>query len=297
MNGPGMLLDSDLMLRLDALRLSAKNRVRGTMQGKRRSRQLGSSQEFADYRQYTPGDDTRQLDWNVFGRTGKPFIRQFMDEQELQVNLYVDASKSMDFGDGPANKFLYARKLAACIGYIALAGYDRVSVRLFSDRIDRQLPMLRGKGMFHRLVQFLEQAAVESSGDLAAAVMQPAQLPRQPGVTLIFSDFLYESGVEESLSYLLAARQEVVVVQLLSPKEMHPDMVGDLRLIDSETFSGKEVAVTGRVIKAYQEAVRQYTRGLQRFCHERNMTYVLTITDAPLPDTVQRAFLQSGVLL
>jgi uncharacterized protein (DUF58 family) len=109
--GPGLQLDSSLMLRLDSLSLAAKNRIRGTMQGKRRSRQLGSSQEFADYRIYTPGDDTRQFDWNVFGRTGKPFIKQFMDEQELQVNVYIDCSKSMDFGEGTANKFLYARQL------------------------------------------------------------------------------------------------------------------------------------------------------------------------------------------
>jgi uncharacterized protein (DUF58 family) len=295
--GSGLQLDSSLMLRLDSLSLAAKNRVRGTMQGKRRSRQLGSSQEFADYRMYSPGDDTRQFDWNVFGRTGKPFIKQFMDEQELQVNVYIDCSQSMDFGAGTANKFLYARQLAACIGYIALAGYDRVSARLFSARIDRQLPMLRGKGSMHRLVQFLEEANAESSGDLASVMMQPARLPRQPGVTWLFSDFLYESGIEESLSFLLAARQEIVVVQVLSPEEMHPDLTGDLRLIDSESLSGKEVAVTGRVIKAYQEAVRQYTRGLQRFCHERSLTYVLTVTDTPLLETVQRAFRQSGVLL
>lgn len=297
MSGAGLLLDSSLMLKLDALQLSAKNRVRGTMQGKRRSKQLGSSQEFADYRLYTPGDDTRQFDWNVFGRTGKPFIKQFMDEQELQVNLYIDCSQSMDFGEGSANKFLYARQLAACIGYISLAGYDRVSTRMFSDKLDRQLPMLRGKGSMHRLVQFLEQAEVEPSGDIAAAMMQPAKLPRQPGVTWLFSDFLYESGVEETLSYVLASRQEVVVVQVLSPQEMHPDLTGDLRLIDSETLSGKEVAVTGRVIKAYQEAVGQYTRGLQRFCHERNIAYVLVVTDRPILDTVQSVFRKTGLLL
>jgi hypothetical protein len=185
---------------------------------------------------------------------------------------------------------------SSCIGYIALAGYDRVGARLFNTRIDRQLPMLRGKGSMPRLVQFLEEANAESSGDLASVMMQPARLPRQPGVTWLFSDFLYESGIEESLSFLLAARQEVVVVQVLSPEEMHPDLTGDLRLIDSESLSGKEVAVTGRVIKAYQEAVRQYTRGLQRFCHERSLTYVLTVTDTPLLETVQRAFRQSGVL-
>ncbi|WJH34622.1 DUF58 domain-containing protein [Paenibacillus sp. CC-CFT747] len=138
--------------------VAAKKRIRGTMQGKRRSRMLGSSMEFADYRMYTPGDDTRQLDWNVYGRTGKAFIKQFMDEQELQVHLYVDVSRSMDFGGTDSHpdhsKFLYARRLAACVGYITLAGYDRVGVKLFGEDMIGQLPVMRGKGSASRLLPF-----------------------------------------------------------------------------------------------------------------------------------------------
>ncbi|MGG1600943.1 DUF58 domain-containing protein [Paenibacillus naphthalenovorans] len=299
MSASDLGLDPKLLLRLEQMSLAAKRRTRGTMQGKRRSKQLGASLEFADYRMYAPGDDIRRFDWGAYARTGKPFIKQFMDEQELQVNLYIDVTRSMGFPleEAAGNKLMYARQLAACIGYMALSGYDRVSARLFSDRIVRELPMLRGKGSVHRLVRFLSEAEAESGGDIADAVMKPGAIPRQPGMTWIFSDFLYESGIEEALNYLLAARQEVVVVQVLSEEEVRPALTGDLRLIDSESGTGKEVAVTARVIEAYQAAIRQYTHGLKQFCHERGMTYVLATTDVPVADAVLRSLREHGLLL
>ncbi len=156
MSASDLGLDPKLLLRLEQMSLAAKRRTRGTMQGKRRSKQLGASLEFADYRMYAPGDDIRRFDWGAYARTGKPFIKQFMDEQELQVNLYIDVTRSMGFPleEAAGNKLMYARQLAACIGYMALSGYDRVSARLFSDRIVRELPMLRGKGSVHRLFRF-----------------------------------------------------------------------------------------------------------------------------------------------
>lgn len=296
-------LDAQLLQRLDQAALSAKHRIRGTLQGKRCSSQLGASLDFADYRLYTPGDDIRQLDWNAYGRTGKPFIKLFMDEQELIVNLYIDASKSMDFGSQGqqgistgTNKFLYARQLAACIGYLTLSGYDRVSARLFGERIHEQLPMLRGKGSVQRLFQFLAAAQPTQRGDLSAAVRRPEAIPRLPGMTWLFSDFLYENGVEEALSYLRAAKQEVVAVQVLSPHEVNPSLSGDVRLVDSELGSGKEVAISGALLKAYRAAVQRYTESLRRFCHERDIAYILVTTDTPLTDTVFRTLRQGGFI-
>ncbi|WP_248924543.1 DUF58 domain-containing protein [Paenibacillus hamazuiensis] len=297
-------LNPGLLLRLERMSLAAKRRIRGNMQGKRSSKQLGASLEFADYRLYSPGDDIRRFDWGAYARTGKPFIKQFMDEQELRVHLYVDCSRSMDFGGGGAgseqaraSKFLYARQLAACIGYIALSGYDRVGVRLFGERIERELPLLRGKGSMPRLLGFLAEAETVPRGDLAQAVMRPGAVPRQPGMSWVFSDFLYESGVEESLGFLHAAGQEVVVVHILSEEEMNPKLSGDLRLIDSESGAGKEVAVTGRVLRDYRAAVHQYSQGLKRFCHERNMAYMLLTTGTPVEDAVQRSLRENGLLL
>jgi len=282
--------EEELLRRLDELKLAARAIARATMPGRRRSRQLGASLDFADYRLYSPGDDIRQLDWNAYGRTGKPFVKLFLDEQELMVHLWIDASKSMDFGkktDGATfHKFDYARHLAACIGYVALAGYDRVTARFFTDRVTAEEGPLRGKGSAARLFRFLSEGSVQAAGNLDRAVMQPASAPRFPGMTWVFSDFLYESGVEQALGYLLAARQEVIAVHILEPGELNPQLSGELRLIDSESGSGREVAVSERVLEEYRGAVRRYTAQLRQLCAERGIRYVLAVTGTPVMETV-----------
>lgn len=341
MSGGLQLLDASLMRRLDQMSIAAKSRISGTMQGKRRSRNYGSSLDFADYRLYSPGDDTRQLDWNAYGRTGKPFIKLFMDEQELHIHLWLDASKSMDFGragfaDGlsghpfagsaasssrglttrraapqhapgearvgkgsgasPLTKWEYARTLAAAIGYVSLNRYDRVSAAAFTDRVTGQLKHLRGKGSAARLFEFLAGCEAQGAGDAGAVFCNPAVLPRQAGMTWLFSDFLYENGVLEALQYLLAAKQEVVVVQVLSPEELNPGLSGELRLIDSESGAAKEVAVSSKVLQSYREAVEAYTQSLRSFCFERGITYLLAATDVPPGDFLLGELRRSGLV-
>lgn len=295
-------LPQALLPKLERLALRTGYRIRGTQAGRRRSGQTGNSLEFADYRPYAPGDELRKLDWRAYAKTGRPYVKLFLDEQELPVSLYVDASASMSFqasgmpSPGVADKFLYARQLAACIGYAALCGYDRVGLQLFGETVISRLPMLRGKGSLFRLAEHLARAQTEPKGDMASVFMKPASLPRRPGQTWVFSDFLFPSGVEESIQALLAARQEVRIVQVLSPEEWAPSLSGDLRLIDCETGLGKEVAVTGAVLEAYQKAVRQYTGALERFCREKGVSYCLALTSASLEDTVLSGFRQTGML-
>ncbi|MEW9701641.1 DUF58 domain-containing protein [Paenibacillus sp. SI8] len=286
------LLSPSLMLRLEQISIAAKHRIRGTMQGKRRSSAYGSSLEFADYRLYAPGDDTRQLDWHAYGRTGRPFIKLFMDEQELRVNLCLDATKSMDF----AGKWEYARQLAAAIGYTSLNRYDRVSATAFTTDIAKQLGLLRGKGSAVRLFEFLAGCQAEGAGDVGAVFRQPSNLPKQPGMTWLFSDFLYEQGVEEALTYLLAAKQEVVAVQILAPEELAPELLGELRLIDSETGAAKEVAMSRKVLEAYREVAEQYTSKLRAFCYERGITYMLASTSVPVEDFLLSELRRSGLV-
>ncbi|NQX65429.1 DUF58 domain-containing protein [Paenibacillus alba] len=299
MNGGLNLLDPALMRRLDQMSIAAKSRIRGTMQGKRRSKQLGSSLEFADYRLYTPGDDTRQLDWHAYGRTGKPFIKLFMDEQELQVHLWLDASKSMDFGrkEGVSpSKWEYARQLAAGIGYLSLNRFDRVSAAMFTNEITKQQKLLRGKGSSLRLFEFLASTEPEGIGDISAAFRNPSILPRQAGMTWVFSDFFYEQGLEDALKYLLAAKQEVVVVQVLAPDELDPLLMGELRLLDSETGAAREVAMSSKVLQAYKEAAFQYTQTLKSFCYERGITYLLALTDVPAADFLLGELRRNGLV-
>ncbi|NEW05237.1 DUF58 domain-containing protein [Paenibacillus sp. SYP-B3998] len=302
MNGKSIhLLEPVFMQRLDQMSIASKSRIRGTMQGKRRSSEYGSSLDFADYRLYSQGDDTRQLDWHAYGRTGKPFVKLFKDEQELQVNLWLDASQSMNFGkiEGATplrSKWEYARQLAAAIGYISLCRYDQVSASAFTTHITKKLKQLRGKASSQRLFEFLEGCQAEGVGDVGAVFCNSSFLPRQSGMTWLFSDFLYDQGVEEALAYLLAAKQEVVAVQILAPDELVPKLAGELRLIDSESGAAKEVAISSSVLEAYQIEIQKYTSTLRTFCYERGITYVLAITNVPVEDVLLKEFRRSGII-
>lgn len=304
------LLPSDWMARLERLTLGSGRRVAGTLQGKRRSSRLGSSLEFADYRSYAPGDDIRRFDWGVYSRTGKPFVRQFMDEQELMLSLYVDCSASMDFGGAPSpdekggrksgeNKLLFAKRLAASIGYIALCSYERVGVCCYSDGIDARLPVLRGKGSAVRLFRFLQDMPPGREGSLSAALGQPGAIPRLKGMTWIFSDFWLAEGeadVGNALSRLAGAGQEVVLVQVLSPEEIRPELSGDLRLVDSELNTGKEVAITGRVLERYREELHRYQNELRKIASERGISFVALSSGMTLQEAVFGALAGSGLI-
>ncbi|OZB96083.1 DUF58 domain-containing protein [Paenibacillus sp. XY044] len=303
------LLPPDWMVQLERMSLGSAKRVAGTLQGKRRSSRLGSSLEFADYRPYAPGDDIRRFDWGVYARTGKPFVRQFMDEQELMVSLYVDCSASMDFGGGTEgregkeaipSKLRYAKQLAASIGYVALCSYERLQACCFSSRIDGRLPVLRGRGAAHRLFRFLLDAAPGEEGSLAAAFSAPGAMPRLPGMTWIFSDFWLDEREEDlglMLSRLRGAGQEVVLVQVLAPEEIDPAYSGDLRLIDSELGTGKDIAFTGKVLRAYQDELERYQEYLMKLAADRGMTFIRVSTDMSLQKAVFGVMAEAGLVI
>lgn len=317
------LLPPALLPRLERLSLMSGRRVRGTAQGKRRSGSFGASLEFADYRQYSPGDDIRRFDWSVYSRTGRPFVRQYWDEQELPISLYLDVSASMDHrgaegaatsgqaagsqrepstaegsmngsaldgivsqgGGSGDSKLQYAKQLAAAVGYIALAGSDRVQAYSFNSKVEASLPPLRSKAAAVKLFSFIQSVNAGGAGNMASALGSAQFMPRQPGMAWIFSDLWLEGGLEElrqSLEMLQAARQEIVLVHILSREELNPRLSGDLRLIDIELGTGKEVAITGKILEKYMAALERYTEGISRYCNERGIRYVMAPCDQPL---------------
>ncbi|QDH22405.1 DUF58 domain-containing protein [Saccharibacillus brassicae] len=325
---PEQLLGAEWTARLDRLTLSTARRVRGTRQGRRRSRELGASLEFADYREYSPGDDVRRFDWSVYGRTGRKVVRQYLDEQELQVTLYLDCSQSMAFADegaptqsrhashladepaptkllhasrladeSPPTKLLHASRLAASVGYMALAGYDRLGVYRVGARVGEGLPLLRGRPAVHRMLNFLAASEPEGRGDLAEAFGERSRLPKLPGMAWVFSDCWTERGeeeLEEALARLQAARQEVVLVQVVTRGEIEPRLSGDLKLIDAELGTAKEAALTGRLLEAYEREFAAYRGRLAEFCARRGIAYVLAPTDVPVREIVLGTLREQG---
>jgi len=310
-----VLLAPQTMHLLERLSVAAKGRIRGTLQGKRRSRSLGSSLEFADFRPYVPGDDIRRIDWNVYGRSGRAFVRQYWDEQELQLHLLVDVSRSMAFGPGTAtNKLYYALQLAASVGYTALVGEDRVAVKLFAEQMLAELEPLRGRVSAPRLLRFLTDAwhgyadrdtgaesstngqAPASDPDMLLAFNSPSKLPRRPGQTWLFTDGLYATGIEQALSALIGSGQEVVFVHLLSPGELCPELDGELHLIDSELRTGKDIALSPGVLTKYHQALKEHQEDIRSLCGRKGVTYLFIDTGTPLESTIHQVFRAAGVL-
>ncbi|QDS37716.1 DUF58 domain-containing protein [Brevibacillus brevis] len=288
------LLDPSWLARLERMQMASRKAVSGSQAGKRRARQLGSSMEFADFRAYVPGDDLRQLDWNAYARSGKLFLKKYLDETELHVNLYIDCSRSMSYGQ--PNKMARAVEIAAALGYLSLCHLDHVSVYAFDSRITAALTGLQGKSQAHRLLSFLSSLQEGVAGDIQTAMRQPGAVSGKAGTSIVLSDFLFESGYSEGIAYLQAAKQEVTLVQVLSKEELAPEYAGELRLIDSETGQAKEVSLTSLLMEEYLKSLRDYQQELSAFAYGRGIAFVSVEAEQSLESIVFHVFRQAGLI-
>ncbi|WP_235827909.1 DUF58 domain-containing protein [Brevibacillus migulae] len=294
MEQPGYLLEPSFLRQLDRLQITSRRMASGARAGKRRSRHMGSSIEFADYRAYAPGDDLRQLDWNAYARTGKLFVKRFMDETDMHVSLYIDCSKSMDYGT--PTKLSVAVRLAAALGYLSLHQFDYVSVFAIDGEVRSALRSLHGKGKVQSFFDFLSRLQPDGRGDLQQALTSGSAIHGKAGVSLVFSDFLFERGVEEGLSYLQAAHQEVILIHLLAAEERNPSYEGELRLIDSETGDYREIAMSPRLVDEYQVSMQAYQKQLASYAFGRGMHYVTVHAEDSLETILFRVFQQAGII-
>jgi hypothetical protein len=253
--------------------------------------------EFADYRSYVPGDDFRYLDWNLYGRLDRLFLKLYEEERELSVIVLLDASESMTFGE--PRKFDFARCLAAAIGYVALCGFDRLTVVPFpgksAGREGRGLRGLRGRGAGFGFFEQLSRLEAGGAGDFNVVLRRVALETREPGVAVVLSDFLDARGYGEGLGALLGRGFEVCVVQVLAPEEMAPTHFGELRLVDAETGTIQEVTFGRHRLKAYQRSVEKYCEGLRGYCRSRGVAWCRASSDASLEEILLRNLREAGV--
>ncbi len=290
------LLDPEFLRRLEMLTLRARRPVRGVLRGERRSRTRGRGVEFADYRSYQVGDDYRHIDWNIYSRLDRLFVKLFSEEEDTTVHLLVDTSASMAWGQ--PSKALYAARVAAAIGYVGLVGLDRVGVAFFADRLRRTLPPVRGRGQSVRLMEFLADAAApppSATSDLRQTLHEYVHRTRRRGLLVLLSDLLFPAGYEDGLVLARAHRFEPFVIHVLSDDELAPAVRGDLRLVDRETRVGVEVTVDGPALDAYARARDRYLRGVEEFCLRHQIDYVRVSTSLPAEDLVLR-YLRLGGL-
>lgn len=283
------LIDGRLMARLDSIDVMSRKIFAGKVQGERRSRRRGVSVEFADYRPYVHGDDLRFVDWNIYGRLDRLFLKVFLEEEDLSLLLVIDASASMRWGN--PDKFVFAQRLAMALGYVGLVNHNRVSLASFGSAAwgggVQRLSNLRGRRRTSEIGSWIiRQDPVpnlrENDPDSAVGfeeAMRTIALSRQGrGVMVILSDFLFKEGYEKGLRYVTGGGYDVFAMQILSPEEIDPaanGVAGDLKLVDVEDRSESEVTVTPALLKSYKDRLNAYCSKLRDFCVRRGVTHVL----------------------
>src|SRR6195256_2763576 len=227
-----LLLDPLFLHKLEQLELVSRKIFTGAIKGERKSKRKGQSVEFADYRNYVKGDDLRHLDWNLYARLDRLFIRLFLEEEDLHFYVLIDNSMSMDFGT--PSKLHYAKQVAAALGFIGLVNMDRVVIEAFNNRLTQSLPAVRGRRSLWRLMDFLQKIEPAGPSDLRKALRTFSLKSSGKGIVVLLSDFMDKGGYEEALRYLVARQLDIYVIQILSHEEIEPEIVGDLQLVDVE---------------------------------------------------------------
>jgi uncharacterized protein (DUF58 family) len=288
------LLDPEFLHKLEQLELVSKKIFVGRMKGERKSKRRGSSVEFADHRQYSVGDDLRHIDWNVYGRLDKLFLKLFLEEEDLHVYTLLDTSLSMDFGD--PTKLHYGKQVAAALSFIGLVNHDRVMLDTFSTGLDAGMSSVRGRSQMYRIVGYLDKLAASGTSDLTAAAKAFAIKHSGKGVVVIISDFLDKRGYEPALRYLLARNMDIYVVQVLAREEVEPELVGDLRLVDAEDDDIAEITVSAPLLRRYKDNLNNFVGGLKEWCTKRGITYIFTTNQNPFDKLILNYLRERGLV-
>jgi uncharacterized protein (DUF58 family) len=273
------LLDPEFLARLEQLELVSRKIFLGRMKGERRSKKKGQAVEFADYRNYVVGDDLRFLDWNLFARLERLFIRLFMEEEDLHFYLLVDNSLSMDFGS--PTKLHYAKQVAAALAFIGLVNMDRVVVEVFNDKLTQSLPPVRGKRSLWRVLDFLQKLAPAGPSNLKQALRTFSLKSSGKGIVVVLSDFMDKGGYEDALRYIVARQMDIYAIQILSQEEIEPEIVGDLKLVDIEDDDEAEITVSAPLLKRYKQNLAAYRAALNDWCNRRGVAYLFTSNQVP----------------
>ena len=318
------LLDPAFLKKLELLRIQGRRAFPGSMRGERRSTRRGASVEFADFRKYEAGDDFRHVDWNIYARLERLMLRQFVEEEDVRIDLLIDQSQSMHFGEG-MTKFDFARRAAAALSFLAISSLDQVGVAVYDSAVRGKLRASRGRGHLLTVLNFLEskgqkdfdpllyqkeEAAAdgEQAGDglgkdlsprrvegtnLSAVLRSYQKTTIKPGIIFVLSDFLDESDFRAQLRLLAQRKFDVNLIQVLASEEANPESLGDLLLVDAETGVEREITVNERAISAYQKTLAQFTTSLEAFCRKNGIGYTFFKSNASFEDQLLKNLIES----
>ncbi len=285
-----LIFDSVFLSKLEQLHLLSKKLFRSERRAERPSKQLGSSLEFADYRNYSAGDDLRNVDWNIYGRLDRLVVKLFEQEQDLNIYFLIDGSDSMRWlppAGSSISKFDTARRIAASLAYIGLANLDRVNVHWFGATLGADLGLARGKSQFNKVLEFLRQPPdLPGTTNLNTSFQGFANRMKRRGLVFILSDLFDPAGFEEGLALLRHAQFDVHVIHVLDPSELRPKVSGDLRLVDSESGTSFDLTANDTLLNRYHEEIDAFIAQAIAFCRKREIAYAQASTSVAFEDLV-----------
>ncbi len=289
------MLTPQFLKQLHAFYIREERPFRGKFRGERRSLNRGIGMEFADYRVYEPGDELRHLDWNVYARLDKLFIKLFQPDEELPISFTIDTSLSMGIGNEPT-KLTCAKQVVAALGYIALVHSDSVSVYTFAERLISRVQRTYGISQFGRLTKSL--TAIETAGQTRITESLkhlPTYQPR-PGQVVIVSDFLDIDGYARGFKLLAGRGFSLTAIHIMSPDETEMPPLGDWELEDSETGETKLITVNEETLAQYQQERKTFCDNLQRFCTTRGIGYARLYSDMPIEPFIFNELHKAGFI-
>lgn len=288
------LLNPQLLAQLERLELMSRKIFRGRMKGERRSKRKGQSVEFADFRNYVPGDDLRFIDWNLYARMDRLFLKLFLEEEDLHVYILIDASTSMDFGE--PTKLQYAKQLAAALGYIGLTRADRVKIESLGTSHRNPGPVLRGRASVWRMIEHLNSIQPGENISLVDGVKNFCIRNQSKGILVLITDLMDKAGYEKALKLLVAQQMDVYLLHVLSPEELNPEIKGDLRLVDAEDADIAEVTVSRPLLDRYKRTLAAFVDGAKDYCTRRGMSYLMVSTETPVDKLVGTYLRKRGLV-
>ena len=295
MSEKGTLFDDEFLKKLEYLNLVSNHMIPGHLHGEHRAKKkTDSGIEFADYRQYVSGEDTKNVDWRTYLRTDKLILRIFEEDGDLPIYIFFDASGSMDYG-APA-KFDYARKISAALCYVGLLNQDRVNLVGFADGITQELSARRGKHQVWHAFRFLESVEARGTTSMEKAFKGFFSSRRRRGLVVVVSDFLDEEGFSRAFDMLRYFRQDLFAVHVHTPEEARPDLPDEVLLEDAEFGTSQRVRITPALLEAYANQFEEHCEEVGAHCRKHGWGYLRTTTDVPFEDLILQVFRQGRFL-
>jgi uncharacterized protein (DUF58 family) len=286
-------LDEDFLRKLEKLKILAQKGIKGPIKGEHDSWRSGASLEFLDYRKYQAGDDFRYIDWNVYGRLDRLFIKLFRAEEDLTIHVLVDTSQSMGWGNPP--KDIFAKKLAAALCYLGLASLDRVGITSFADSLGESKLPERGKRVYLSMLKYLLSLKPGGKTDLNSCLTEFASACKRPGIAIILSDLLDPKGFAKGLDALSYGGFDITLIQILDREEIFPAFNGYLTLKEVETGEVKRITLDRALLELYREGMRDFLENIKDFCRKSGIDYYLSNTGVPFEDLLLE-YLAKGTL-